>query len=213
MTASGSILDALKKLPIPPDVVASAKDLFSRVGVQVMDTGEAFTCVLSGDRIEFVAGVDEAAVDFTTRVQLFQLQRLAEYIRRGRLDQVEQFRIACALLTSSTGGRHVMANPLMSNQVLRRIIRGKNLMHVTLVSPAPAEEPDATFTILFINGEQLVVPGLHGTPLRVLRVPFDQAIALQKHLFAGLKAGKSPSKWIKIAKWYVEWRRQVEVPS
>jgi hypothetical protein len=80
-------------------------------------------------------------------------------VRRGRLDEVEQFRIACVFFTNSAGGRHIMNNPLMSNQVLRRIVRGKNLMHVTLVSPVPAEEPDAAFTVIFINGEQLVVRG------------------------------------------------------
>lgn len=210
--SSGSVLDHLKTLTIPPAVVQSTKEMFSHVGVRVIETGEAFTCIHLGDRVDFVPGVHEASVDFTARVHLFQLQRLAGYVRRGRLDAVEQFRIACALLTSSAGGRHIMANPLMSSQVLRRIIRGKNLMHVTLVSPAPAEEPDATFTIIFINGQQLIVSGLHGKPLRVLRVPFEQALALQKNLFAGLKAGKAPSKWIKIARWYVEWRKQVEVP-
>jgi hypothetical protein len=212
-TADGSLLTRLKTLPIPSAVVDATKDMFSQIGVRVMDTGEAFTCIRRGDRVEFVSGVDERSVDFTARVYQFQLERLAEYIRRGRLDEVEQFRIACTFFSNSAGSRHIMANPLMSNSVLRRIIRGKNLMHVTLVSPEPTEEPDATYTIIFINGEQLVVPGLHGKALRVLRVPFEDAIALQKSLFAGLKAGKSPSKWIKIAKWYVDWRKRVEVPS
>lgn len=211
--ASSSVLDQLKTLSIPPAVVEPTKGMFSKIGVRVIDTGEAFTCIHLGDRVEFASGVIEASVDFTARVYQYQLRRLADYIRRGRLDEVEQFRIVCAFFASGSGGRHIMANPLMSSPVLRRIVRGKNLMHVTLVSPAPAEEPDAPYTIIFINGEQLVVPGLHGKPLRILRVPFDEAIALQKNLFAGLKAGKTPSKWIKIAKWYVEWRKRVEVPA
>ncbi len=210
---SASVLERLKTLSIPATIVESVKGMFSEIGVRVIDTDEAFTCIHRGDRIEFVSDVNEATVDFTVRVYQFQLQRLAEYVRRGRLDEVEQFRIACVFFTNSAGGRHIMNNPLMSNQVLRRIVRGKNLMHVTLVSPLPAEEPDAAFTVIFINGEQLVVPGFHGKPLRVLRVPFAEAIALQKNLYAGLKAGKAPSKWIKIAKWYVEWRKRVEVPA
>jgi hypothetical protein len=181
--------------------------------VKVIDTGEAFTCVHRGDRIEFVPGVNETSVDFTAQVYQFQLERLAEHMRRGTLDEVEQFRIACALFISAAGSRHIMANPLMANAALRRVIRGKNLMHVTLVSPDPTQEPDVTYTIMFINGEQLVVPGLHGKPLRILRVPFSDAIALEKNLFAGLKAGLAPSKWIKIAKWYVDWRKRVEVSA
>jgi hypothetical protein len=210
-TAAGSTLDRLKTLAIPPAIAESMTGMFSQLGVRVIDTGEAFTCVQRGDRIEFISGVDEQTVDFTVQVYQFQLTRLAEYIRRGSLDDVEQFRIAAALFSTAVGRRHMMNNPLMSNAVLRRLIRGKNLMHVTLVSPDPAQEPDVTYTIIFINGEQVVLPGLHGTPLRILRVPFREALALQKQLFAGMKAGLAPSKWIKIAKWYVDWRKRVEV--
>jgi hypothetical protein len=211
VTPAGSAAELLKGLTIPPAVVEAARGMFSRIGVRVIDTGEAFTCTHAGDHVEFAGGVNEASVDFTARVYQFQLERLAGYVRRGRLDDVEQFRIASTFFTSSAGKRHLMANPMMSNSVLRRIIRGKNLIHVTLLSPDPAEEPDATYTIIFINGERLVVSGLHGTPLRVLRVPFKDAMDLQKTVFAGLTAGKAPSKWIKIAKWYVEWRKRVEV--
>jgi hypothetical protein len=212
-TAAGSVLEALKTLSIPPAIAETVKGMFSQLGVRVIDTGEAFTCIHRGDRVEFVPGVNEGSVDFTAQVYQFQLERLAEHMRRGAFDEVEQFRIACALFIGATGSRHILANPLMANAALRRTIRGKNLMHVTLVSPDPAQEPDVPYTIIFINGEQLVVPGRHGKPLRVLRVPLSDAIALQKNLFAGLKAGMAPSKWIKIARWYVDWRKRVEVPS
>lgn len=212
-TAAGSTLERLKTLSVPPAIAETVKGMFSQLGVQVIDTGEAFTCVHRGNSVEFVSGVNERTVDFTVQVYQFQLQRLAEYIGKGTIDDVEQFRIACALFATAAGSRHIMGNPLMSNGVLRRMIRGKNLMHVTLVSPDPAQEPDAAYTIIFINGEHVVVPGLHGTPLRVLRVPLADAMTLQKNLFAGMKAGPAPSKWVKIAKWYVDWRKRVEVTS
>ena len=212
-TAAGSTLERLKTLSVPPAVAETVKGMFSQLGVRVMDTGEAFTCVHRGDRVEFVSGVNERTVDFTVKVYQFQLARLAEYVQKGAIDEVEQFRIACALFATAVGNRHIMSNPLMSNGILRRMIRGKNLMHVTLVSPDPVQEKDVAYTIIFINREQVVVPGLHGTPLRILRVPFADAIALQKNLFAGMKAGTAPSKWIKIAKWYVDWRKRVEVAS
>jgi hypothetical protein len=179
--------------------------------VKVIDSGEAFTCKQYGDRVEIVAGVEEASVDFVVHVHQFQLERLAQGISRGALDDLELFRVVTTLFGTATGRRHLLRNPLMSSSVLRRMIRGKNLMHVTLVSPNPDEEPDSTYTILFINGEQLVVPGLHGTPLRILRVPLADAIALQRNFYAGLKAGLAPAKWIKIARWYVQWRKRVDV--
>jgi hypothetical protein len=212
-SAAGSTLERLKTLSVPPAVAETVKGMFSQLGVRVIDTGEAFTCIHRGDSVEFMSGVNERTVDFTVQVYQFQLERLAEYIRKGTIDEVEQFRIACALFATAAGSRHIMNNPLMSNGVLRRMIRGKNLMHVTLVSPDAAQEPDVVYTIIFINGEQVVVPGLHGTPLRILRVPVADAITLQKNLFAGMKAGAAPAKWIKIAKWYVEWRKRVEVTS
>jgi hypothetical protein len=209
----GSTVERLKALTVPPAIADTVKGLFTQLGVRVIDTGEAFTCVHRGERVDFVSGLDERTVDFSVQVYQFQLERLAGYIQQGTLADVEQFRIACALFATGTGSRHIMGNPLMSNGVLRRMIRGKNLMHVTMVSPDPAEERDAAFTILFINGEHVVVPGLHGTPLRVLRVPFADAVDLQKHLFAGMKAGLAPSKWLAIARWYMDWRKRVEVPA
>ena len=212
-TAAGSTLERLKALSVSPAIADTVKGLFSQLGVRVIDTGEAFTCVHRGDSVAFVAGLNERTVDFAVQVYQFQLERLAGYIRQGTLADVEQFRIACALFATGTGSRHIMGNPLMSNAVLRRMIRGKNLMHVTMVSPDPAQEPDAAFTILFINREHVVVPGLHGTPLRILRVPFADAVDLQKHLFAGMKAGLAPFKWLTIARWYVGWRKRVETPA
>ena len=204
------ILDRLRALPISPAIAETVHGMFDKVGVRVKDTGEAFTWIQRDGGIELVPGVDDKSVDFTVQVSQFQIERLADYIQRGALDDVQKFRIASALFSTAAGKRHMMNNPLMSNATLRRMIGGKNLMHVTLVSPDAAQEPDVTYTILFINGEQLVVPGLHGTPLRVLRVPFQDAIALQKNLFAGMKAG-TVSEWIKIAKWYVDWRKRVDV--
>ena len=211
-TAAGPLLARLKSLAVPPSFVEMVKDMFVRIGIRVIDTGEAFTCIHLGDRIEFAPGVSEKSVDFTVDVYAFQLERLAEHVRKGTLDDLERFRIARTLFSTAVGRRHVMSNPLMSNSVLRRVIRGKNLMHVHLVSPDPSQEPDAPFTILFINDAQLVVPGLHGEPKRVLRVPVEEAVALQKNLFAGMKSGKAAA-WLKIAKWYVDWRKRVEVPS
>jgi hypothetical protein len=52
---------------------------------------------------------------------------------------------------------------------------------------------------------------LHGTPLRILRVPLADAMALQRNFHGGLKAGLTPAKWIRIARWYVDWRKRVDV--
>jgi hypothetical protein len=211
-TGAGSTLDRLRGVSMPPAIVNAVRGLFGALGIRVVDTRETFTCTLRGDAVEFTAGVDESSVDFVVPVYQYQLARLAEYIGRGTLDELEQFRIVRALFATAAGRRHLLSNPLLSNPVLRRIIGGKNVLHVTLVSPDPPQEPDATFTIIFVNREQIAVPGLHGTPERRLRVHVPEAIELQRQIYAGMKANDLAT-WTKIARWYVDWRKRVEVAT
>ena len=211
-TALGSMFERIRDVAIPPAIVSALAGLFGEIGIRVIDTGEAFTCVQREGRIEFTPSIDDASVDFVVPVHQFQLARLAESIGRGALDDIEQFRIVRALFATAQGRRHLMSNPLLTNPVLRRIIRGKNLLHVTLVSPDPSREPDAAFSIIVVNRQQLVVPGVHGTPQRVLRVQVPDAIELQRRIHASLKADDLGT-WVKTARWYVEWRRRVEIPA
>jgi hypothetical protein len=209
-TSAGSMFERLRALPVPSTIVDAVRGLFGAVGIRVLDTGETFTCIQRVDGIEFTSGIDDVSVDLTVPVYEFQLARLAACIASGTLDDLEQFRIVRALFATATGRRHILSNPLMSNPVLRRIIRGKNVLHVSLVSPDRRQEPDADCTIIFVNKEHLVVPGLHGTPGRTLRVRVTEAIELQRQIAAGMRSGDLAA-WIKIARWYVDWRARVEV--
>jgi len=83
---------------------------------------------------------------------------------------------------------------------------------VYLISPDPEQEENATFTLIYVNKGWLVIQGLQGEPERIFRVSVADALELQRHLFAGMKAG-SWLEWLKIGRWYVGWRKKVEVPS
>jgi hypothetical protein len=209
-TPAGSMFETLRALPVPSSIVDAVRGLFSAVGIRVLDTGETFTCMQRVDTVEFTPGIDETAVDLTVPVYEFQLARLAACVASGTLDDLEQFRIVRALFATATGRRHILANPLMSNPVLRRIIRGKNVLHVSLVSPDQRQERDADYTVIFVNREHLVVPGLHGTPGRTLRVRVPEALELQRQIAAGMRSGDLAT-WARIARWYVDWRTRVEV--
>lgn len=210
---AGSALAVWKSLKIPANVLELFKGLFTKAGVSVMDTGEAFTCLHHGDRIELIEGLDEKKVDFTVELYRYQIVRLAEHVSKGRIDELEQFHVARALFSrKGGGGANPLKNPLMSHPVLRRIIRGKNLIHACLRSPDAGEEKDAHFTLIYVNESWLVVPGLYGQPGRVFNLTVSDALELQKQLFAGMKADKV-SEWVAIAKWYVEWRKRVEAPA
>lgn len=207
---TGSGLEKLRAFPVAPAVVDAVRGLFGQLGMRVVETGEEFTCVQRGDRIEFTPGIDEASVDFVVPMYLFQIDRVTEFIEDGVLDDVEMFRITDVLFAHGVGRRHLLSNPLVSNPVLRLIIRGKHLLHITLVSPDPQQAQDALYTLAFVSKQWLLVPGHHGTPQRVLRVSVSEAIEVQRQLHAGMKAGDLGT-WIGIARWYVKWRRRVEV--
>ena len=78
---------------VEPDDPRFLRGLFEVVGIRVVDTGEEFTCRLSGDAAEFAEGIDESGVDFVVDIRAFQVERLASHIRTGELDGVEQFRV------------------------------------------------------------------------------------------------------------------------
>jgi hypothetical protein len=54
--STGPILERLKALSIPAGIVETVKGMFVRIGVRVIDTGEAFTVIHRGDRVEFAPG-------------------------------------------------------------------------------------------------------------------------------------------------------------
>jgi hypothetical protein len=204
----GPVLERWRSLTLGKDLVDSFRGVFDTIGVRIIDTGEALTCTHRGDRIEFAAGINDAAVGFAVSIYAYQAERLAAQIERGRIDDVEWFRVARELFANAGASSRVVQNPLSSNPMLRRLIGAKNLVHVILVSPAPQEEPDAPFSLIHVNRRSLLVPGLHGTPDRVLRVTFADALELQRKLTGAPRSGRAA--WLELARWYQAWRRKVE---
>jgi hypothetical protein len=207
--AVGSALDMLRANPLPSAIVASVRGLFGSLGMRVVETGEEVTCTHRGDAIQFRPGID-ATVDFVVPMHLYQIEGLVGFFADGVLDDMEMFYITRALFATGAGPRHLLGNPLVSNPILRRVIRGKRLLHVTLISPDPAADHDALFTMAHVAEQWLVVQGHHGAPERVLRVPVTEAIELQRLLYAGMRAGGFGT-WMKTARAYVAWRDRVEV--
>ena len=72
-TSSGSTLEQWKSLELSTDVIGLFKGLFEKLGVRIIDTGEALTCIQRGDQIEFALGVDEDSVDVSIQVYSYQL--------------------------------------------------------------------------------------------------------------------------------------------
>lgn len=207
---SGLALEKMQSLEIPDEIVQTFKGIFRKLGIRICDTGEELTCIHHGERIEFVPGIVDKDVDFAIEIFRFKIDRLAKHISSGSLDRVEEFRVARELFQMGPGGvGNVTHNPLVASALLRRMIRGKQICHIYLVSPDPSQEPNAEFSFVFVNKKWLVIPGFHGEAQRVFRITVDDAVALQKRLFRGMQKD-SWLEWMRIARWYVKWRKQVE---
>ncbi len=196
----------------PPQVVAFFDGLFECAGVRVTDASEAFTCVHRGDRIEFIDGLDEDAVDFTVEITAEQAQRLVGDVRDGVLDEREQFRIMAALASPATLG--ALRRPIIKSRLVRallyRIGRAEMRMHVVLA--APPGETDAGHTIAYEHGQWTVTPGLTGRLPHLYRLSVADAVEYQKRMLAARKANRLGA-WIAFARWYGRLRKRVQVAA
>lgn len=195
----------------PPAVVAFFNGLFDIAGVRVTDTGEAFTCRHAGDRIEFSDGIDEAKVNFTVDIESSQVDKLLEDVQPGALDEGAQYRIMFELATAAT--RAMLARPRIRSRFLRSILfklgRAESLMHVTLVPPPG--EAEQGHTVAYVDGQWLVIPGLHGRAPHVYRLTIADAVEFQRRMLAAREANKL-STWLGFARWYGRLRKQVATP-
>ncbi len=195
-----------------PAVVGFFDGLFERAGVRVTDTGEAFTGRHAGDRIEFENGLDESAVDFTVEIDSAQVDRMVEDAKPGELDEGAQFRITAELSTPAT--QAALRRPVIKNRLLRNLLfklgRAESLIHVTLA--APPGETDVSHTVAYVDGQWLVIPGLHGTVPHGYRLTVANAVTYQRKMLAARKRN-SLSTWIAFARWYGRFRKRVVVPT
>ena len=204
-------LERWQAIEVSPNVLEFFKQLFGRVGVHVIDTGEQFTTIVKETKVEFIEDIDENNVDYVVEIYSYQVDLLANYISNGELSDIEQFRILKVLVKSEIkGANNPLNNPLMSSSIFRWLIRGKNVLHVNLISPDPELEGDGHFTFLHADG-WVVIEGLHGTPQRVLNVSLENALELQIKFYESMKAN-SWTQWYKTAKWYKKWRKKVSQP-
>lgn len=191
-----------------PRVVHFFTDMFERLGVRVTDTKEEFTCIHRGDHVDFEATLDEKKVDYTIEIQSHQVDRLAAHAKTGELGTAEQYRVVRALFTPATAA--TLKSPVQSNPIVRALSGVEDLIHVYLESPTP-EEPDCddtNHTLIYVRGQWLVIPGLHGRPRRTFRLTMDEALTYHRKVFAALKADNWLS-WLRFWRWYLRWRKTV----
>jgi len=206
-------IEKLRAAKQPEKVVKLFEGLFERMGVHIIETSEKFTVIHRGEDIIFEEGVDDANVDYIMNIYGYQVDYVIQNIENGYEDDLAKFYLIRQFFTSSPSGKNnLLNNPLLSNPLLRWIIKGKNLVHVYLVSPNPDEERDARFTLFHLNGHWNIAQGLVSQPKRVFRITTEDAMELEKNIFSGMR-NNSLKNWLQLTRWYIDWRNRVEVKN
>ena len=190
--------------------------LFEKAGIRVVDTGEEFSCYHRGTHIDFEERFDESSVDYVVELNTTQVDHLIELASDRKIDDVRRYRILRTLFAPAIGAsvnpfhclkRITVSNPLLSNQLFRRLLRMENLVHVYILPPIH-NEPEVGYTLVFVDKAWKVSPGLRGDPGRIFRLTIDDALAFHAHAYRVLK-DNSKIGWIKFGRWYLRWRGKV----
>ena len=208
--AGGSALERLRAAVVPSQVKTMLTGLFDRVRIEVIETGEKVTAYQRGGEFMFEPDDGSAAVDFDLRVHSYQIDNLIENAAQGYADALARFRLVREFFQALPSRvQSILSHGITTNAAFRKLINSKDMLHLYLVSPDPSAEADAAFTVFFVNGSWNVAQGLAGKPDRVFRMTVDQALELLRHGLAASKA--SMLDLPKLAHWYIQWRRGVEV--
>ena len=90
-------METLRTVVSDAQVVEFVAGAFERLGVNVRDTGEAFTCIHKGKRIDFEERIVHGRVDYTVEVESAGLARLGQQVEAGAFDETEKFRVVRTL--------------------------------------------------------------------------------------------------------------------
>lgn len=209
----GSGLEKLRNVEQNRGAVEFLGKLFKQIGVRVIDSNEAFTCINRDHRIDFKEGIEQNEVDFCLNVHGYQIDRFINELNSGFQNPTARFRILREIFRASIGGeKSFLNNNITTNVAFRKLIGSKDLLHLYILSPDKTFEQDATFTLFFVNGKWNLAEGLAGDPDRIFRISADDAIELQsraKQFMHDVSLMDIP----KIAQWYKDWRGRVEAAA
>jgi hypothetical protein len=211
VTSPQSSLDTWQDIEQTPAALGFFKDLFNRAGVRVLDTDEAFTCVQTSRGIEFIDGLDEDSVDYTVQIYAYQVERLADYLQTGGIDEIEQYRIVRSLYApiASAALKNTAVLRFMNNSLISLLINRKRVVHIELLSSDPGQESHAYFTLLGVSKQWLMLEGHHGTPYRVFRMSHLDVLDMCNRVTTTMRTGGWIG-WARLAMWYVGWRNKVQ---
>ena len=196
----------LEQLAKKKSAVAWFKGLFTRVHLEITDTGEKFTILHDGDRAEIVSGFQSKKPNFVIPLTSESVGGLTRAFSDDVIDKKEEYKIVRFMLLPCL--RASLEMPILNNAALLRIVKVDTHWQEALLDPSGKE--DLQVTIVHVNKQWLVIPGFHGKPKRRLALTPEHLLDFQRRVLAADASGKI-SDWTKLAKWYVGWREQISV--
>ena len=194
-----------------PEVVEFFSGLFDRAGIQVNDTGEAFTVIHQGDRMVLSDELDPETVDFVVPLESPQIDLLVEAMEDGELGELARFRIMVAIGTPAT--RALLQRPVIQSDTLKEFLYwiGDAEPVMQVVIAAPEGERDAAHTIQRTDDGFVVTRGLHGTVSQIYRMTAEDALVYQRRMMA-VRKENSLSGWFSFARWYGSFTERIAIP-
>lgn len=182
------------------------KGLFSQVHLEITDTGEKFTILHHGDRVEILPGFQAKKPNFVIPLESENINRLTTAFSKNDIGAQEEYRIVKFMLKPCL--RAALEMPILNNPALLKIVKVDTHWQEALLDPQG--NMDEQVTIIHVNKQWLVIPGFYGIPKRRLVLTSSQLLDFQRRVLAADASGKI-SEWTKLARWYVKWREEISV--
>jgi len=184
------------------------KGLFTQVHLEITDTGEKFTILHHGDRVEIVSGFHAKKPNFVIPLESENIRRLTMAFADDNISAQEQYRIVKFMLKPCL--KAALEMPILNNQTLQKIVKVDTHWQEALLDPQGNE--DEQVTVVYVNKQWLVLPGYHGKAQRRLVLTPDQLLDFQRRVLEADASG-DVTQWVKLAKWYVKYRKDVTVAA
>jgi hypothetical protein len=184
------------------------KGTFERLGVYIDSTNEAFTVVHAGDHFLLENGIDSGKVDYIIQLKPENMRNMLRHGQDSKIDDEEAYKIMSVLFTPLT--QSGLSNPRMNNKGLLKAIGIEDHLHVYLFSPDKKEY--TAHTIVFVNKQWLLIPGIVGKAQRTFIMYPKDAVEYQKELFAAQK-NNTQTSWKAFAKWFKQWKDKVSAKN
>ena len=196
----------LEQLKENKSVVEWFKGLFSQIHLEITDTGEKFTILHHGDRVEILPGFQAKKPNFVIPLESENINRLTTAFSKNDIGAQEEYRIVKFMLKPCL--RAALEMPILNNPALLKIVKVDTHWQEALLDPQG--NMDEQVTIIHVNKQWLVIPGFYGIPKRRLVLTSSQLLDFQRRVLAADASGKI-SEWTKLARWYVKWREEISV--